>query len=158
MTLRLLLHFFSISVFAIGVLIAAISPWFSINRNQSNSLPDLVYLIHKDSTFKKGDLIAYRWQGGVHYPAGSIFTKRVVGMPGDTVERVGSEFWVNKKYIGLAKPKSTSGVVLEPAQAGVIQAGSYFVATPHPDSLDSRYAITGNVAQAQVVGKAYAIF
>ncbi len=147
----------SIGCFAIGVFIAGLSPWFAITINLSKSLPDLVYLIHKGSTFQKGDLIAFRWPGGVNYPAGSVFIKRVAGMPGDRVERVGDVFWVNKKYVGIAKPKSRSGIALEAAQAGVIQQGSYFVATPHPDSLDSRYSITGNVQQSQVLGKAYAI-
>ncbi len=154
---RRLFHLLCMSVIGIGTLCWALSPWFGITINQSKSLPGTVFVIYKGKDFKKGDLIAYRWQGGVHYPAGSIFIKRIVGMPGDAVDRVGAEFWVNNQYIGFAKPKSRSGVALKPAQAGVVQKGTYFVATPHPDSLDSRYAITGNVQQSQVLGKAYAI-
>ncbi len=161
---RLLLYFLaiprflSICLLMVYVPIFTLLPFFSININQSKSLPDHVYLISKWGTFKKGDLIAYRWPGGVNYPAGSIFIKRIMGVPGDTVTRQGAVFWVNNQYIGRAKPKSTLGIALEPAKAGVIEEDTYFVATPHPDSLDSRYAITGNVQKAQVIGKAYAIF
>ncbi len=154
---RRLFHLFCMSILGIGTLCWALSPWFGITINQSKSLPGTVYLIRKGSTFQKGDLIAFRWQGGVNYIAGSVFIKRVVGMPGDAVDRVGAIFWVNNQYIGFAKPRSRSGIALEPAKAGVIQKDTYFVATRHPDSLDSRYAITGNVKQSQVLGKAYAI-
>lgn len=104
------------------------------------------------------ELIAYRWHGGATYPAGTTFIKRVAGVAGDTVKRAGSAFWVNDQYIGTAKPFSKAGVPLQPAQEGVIGAGEYFVSTPNPNSLDSRYALTGNVKQAEVIGRAYEIF
>jgi conjugal transfer pilin signal peptidase TrbI len=32
------------------------------------------------------------------------------------------------------------------------------VRAPHPDSLDSRYALTGWVTQAQIIGRAHVLF
>jgi conjugal transfer pilin signal peptidase TrbI len=32
------------------------------------------------------------------------------------------------------------------------------VRAPHPDSLDSRYALTGWIAEDQIIGRAYALF
>lgn len=145
-------------VFAVGALAAATTPWLDYTFNLTNSLPGTLYVIHKGGEVKKGELIAYRWHGGATYPAGTTFIKRVAGVAGDTVKRAGSAFWVNDQYIGTAKPFSKAGVPLQPAQGGVIGAGEYFVSTPNPNSLDSRYALTGNVKQAEVIGRAYEIF
>jgi len=145
-------------VFAVGILAAAASPWLTYTFNLTHSLPGTLYVIHKHSEVKKGDLIAYRWHGGATYPVGTIFIKQVAGVAGDTVRREGVAFWVDGQYIGIAKPFSKAGLPLQPAQEGVIAAGEYFVATVHPNSLDSRYALTGNVKLAAIIGKAYAIF
>lgn len=147
-----------IGVLATGALAWAVTPWFDFTVNLTRSLPGTLYVVHKGGAFKKGDLIAYRWRGGATYPAGVTFIKRVVGLPGDRVERIDQAFWINDQYIGLAQSKSKAGVPLTPAAAGVIQPGEYFVATPSPDSLDSRYALAGNVKRAEVIGRAYAIF
>jgi len=145
-------------VFVVGVLAAATTPWLDYTFNLTNSLPGTFYVIHKGGKVKRGDLIAYRWHGGATYPAGSTFIKRVAGVAGDTVKRTDTAFWVNDQYIGIAKPYSKAGVPLQPAQAGVVGSGEYFVSTPSPHSLDSRYALTGNVKQAAIIGRAYEIF
>ena len=126
--------------------------------NMTTSLPGTLYVIHKGGSFTKGDLVAYRWQGGATYPPGAVFIKRVTGVPGDSVKRIGSTFWAGDRYIGMAKPVSKAGIPLQPANPGVIPPGSYFVSTPSPDSLDSRYAISGNVSESAIIGRAYAIF
>lgn len=145
-------------VFCAAGLAAASTPWLDYTFNLTNSLPGTLYVIHKGGEVKKGDLIAYRWHGGATYPTGTTFIKRVAGVAGDTVKRVGSTFWVNDQYIGTAKPYSKAGVPLQPAQDGVVGTGEYFVSTPSPDSLDSRYSLTGNVKSAEVIGRAYEIF
>ncbi len=132
--------------------------WFSVALNMSHSLPGTLYVIHKHSGFQRGDLAAYRWHGGAGYPRGTIFIKQVAGLPGDTVRRVGSKFWVDDRAIGVAKPTSNAGRPLQPSASGVIAANDYFMATPHPDSLDSRYALSGNIPLADIIGKAYEIF
>ena len=145
-------------VFAVGVLAVAASPWLDYTINLTNSLPGTFYVIHKGGEAKKGDLIAYRWHGGATYPSGATFIKRVVGVAGDTVKREGNEFWVDGQYVGPAKLFSKYGAPLQPANGGVIAAGEYFVATPNPNSLDSRYAMTGNVKSVDVIGRTYEIF
>lgn len=148
-----------------GVGAAGVGAWlvvaglgYRITENQTTSFSGHLYLHRAGEPFARGDLVAFRWGGGATYPRGTIFIKQVVGVPGDVVRRVGADFWVNDRYIGAAKPVSRAGVPLEPAPAGVIGAGEYFVATPSPDSLDSRYALTGNVRAEQIVGKAHEIF
>ncbi|MCG1048712.1 MULTISPECIES: S26 family signal peptidase [Mycetohabitans] len=145
-------------IFGMSLLAVAAMPWLVFTINLTKSLPGTFYVIHKGGSLSKGDLIAYRWHGGATYPAGTTFIKRVAGVPGDTVKRDGTAFFVNDQYIGVAQPFSKAGVPLAPAKGGPIQPGEYFVATPNPDSLDSRYALTGNVKQVDVIGRAYEVF
>lgn len=138
---------------------ALLTPYYyDFTVNMTQSLPGTLYVIHKGEGVGRGALVAYRWTGGATYPAGTTFIKRVVGMPGDEVKAVGRAFWVNGQYVGLAKERSRAGVPLTPAPGGLIPPGAYFVATPSPDSLDSRYALSGNIQNAQLIGRAYAIF
>lgn len=141
-----------------GLAIGLSTIWLTYTINLTHSLPGHLYVIYRGAPVERGDLLAFRWHGGATYPAGTTFIKIAVGGSGDVVKRVGNAFWVNGRYIGIAKTRSKAGVPLTPAQAGVIPQGQYFVATPSPDSLDSRYALTGNIKQGDVLGKVYAIF
>jgi conjugal transfer pilin signal peptidase TrbI len=146
----------AVLVLAVGVWTTTATWTYAINL--THSLPGTLYVVHKGAHFAKGDLVAFRWHGGATYPPGTLFIKQAVGTPGDKVRRSGAALWVNDQYVGLAKTVSKAGVPLTPAEPGVIPQGEYFMATPSPDSLDSRYALSGNVKQSEVIGKAYAIF
>ncbi len=131
---------------------------FVFGINSSSSLPQHVFLIHKGAAPQRGQYVAFRWQGGAVYPTGTTFVKILAGVPGDTVARNGHDFFVNGEFVGTAKTHSLSGAPLEPAAAGIIPPGRYFVRAPHPDSLDSRYEPPGLIAQDQIIGRAYALF
>ena len=47
---------------------------------------------------------------------------------------------------------------MEIGPVGIIPDGRYYVAGSHPDSLDSRYRLTGWVGRQQIVGKAHRVF
>lgn len=143
---------------AVSIWILSAGYGWRISENMTASLDGHVYVYRNGEEFRKGDLVAFRWQGGATYPAGVTFIKRVVGVPGDVVRREGNKFWVGDQYIGVAKPVSKAGVPLQAASAGVIPPGEYFVATPSPDSLDSRYALTGNIKQMAIIGRAHELF
>lgn len=144
------------------LLLAAAGLWFGAHYrfglNVTESLPYRLFLIHKGELPARGQYMAFRWRGGGPYPAGSTFVKVVAGMPGDVVSRVDRDFFVNGHAVGHAKSISRQGIQLEPGPTGTLPAGAYYVRTPHPDSLDSRYALTGWVSQTQLIGRAYAIF
>lgn len=146
----------AVFIFAVLARCATASVDFTINM--THSLPGTLYVIHKGGHFVKGDLVAYRWHGGATYPAGVTFIKQVTGIPGDVVKREGHAFWVNEHFIGVAKSTSLAGVPLFPSATGAIPQDAYFMSTPNPDSLDSRYSISGNVLQSDIIGKAYALF
>jgi conjugal transfer pilin signal peptidase TrbI len=131
---------------------------YRISENITESLGGHLYVHREGEPFQRGDLVAFRWRGGATYPAGSIFIKRVLGVPGDEVWREGDSFWVGGQYVGQAKPFTSSGTPLTAAPEGVIELGQYFVATPSPNSLDSRYAIVGNIRQAEIIGRAHELF
>ena len=58
----------------------------------------------------------------------------------------------------MAKPRALTGEALEPMDTGTLGANEYYVEAPHPDSLDSRYRLTGWIPQHRIVGRAYVLF
>ena len=131
---------------------------YGFGLNASPSLPYRLFLIHKGEMPQRGEYIAFRWHGGGPYPAGVTFVKIVAGMSGDTVTRVDRDFFVNATHVGQAKAVSRQGVPLDLGPTGVLPAGRYYLREPHPDSLDSRYRLTGWVSEDQIIGRAYALF
>ena len=131
---------------------------YTFGLNLTPSLPSTLFLIHKDEPVHRGDLVAFRWNGGGPYPAGTTFVKELVGVPGDTVERFGRAVFVNESPVGILKERTKTGAPLDPGPTGTLPADRFHVYAPHPDSLDSRYALTGWISRAQIIGKAYALF
>jgi conjugal transfer pilin signal peptidase TrbI len=131
---------------------------FSFGLNASPSLPERLFLIHKGELPQRGDYVAFRWPGGGPYPAGVTFVKIVGGMAGDHVTRIDRDYYVNGMPVGTAKTVSRKGLPLETGPVGLLPPGRYYVRAPHPDSLDSRYALTGWISENQIIGRAYALF
>lgn len=131
---------------------------YALGLNATHSLPGTLYLIERGAIPQRGEHVAFRWAGGGPYPAGVTFIKVLAGQPGDTVTRDGATFSVAGTALGQAKATSRRGEPLEPGPTGTLPEGRYFVYAPHPDSLDSRYALTGWIAREQIIGRARAIF
>jgi conjugal transfer pilin signal peptidase TrbI len=131
---------------------------FALGLNASPSLPHRLFLIHKGELPQRGEYVAFRWGGGGPYPAGVTFVKVIAGMAGDAVTRTDRDFFVNGTPVGQAKTVSRQGIPLELGPTGILPAGRYYVRAPHPDSLDSRYRLTGWISDAQIIGRAYALF
>ena len=131
---------------------------FCFGVNVSPSLPHWLYLIHKGELPIRGDYVAFRWHGGGPYRANATFVKVLAGLPGDTVSATGRDFFVNELYVGTAKTASLTGIPLAPGPVEVLPVGRYYVRASHPDSLDSRYALTGWISEAEIIGRAYALF
>ena len=147
----------------LAYLLAALAAiWFdahyTLALNVTESLPVRFFLICRGEQPKRGDYVAFRWSGGGPYPIGATFIKVVAGVPGDSVTQVDRDFFVNCRPTGLAKRISHQELALEPGPTGTLPEGSYYVHAPHPDSLDSRYALTGWVSKAQIIGRAHALF
>uniref|UniRef100_UPI0026028368 S26 family signal peptidase n=1 Tax=Accumulibacter sp. TaxID=2053492 RepID=UPI0026028368 len=104
------------------------------------------------------ELMAFRWENTWPYPRGSLFLKRLIGLPGSVVTATGRAFFVDGEPVGRAKERARTGEPLEIGPVGTIPDGRYYVAGAHPDSLDSRYRLTGWVGRQQIVGKAHWVF
>ena len=131
---------------------------FAFGINASKSLPNTLYLIHKGAAIHRGDYVAFRWHGGGPYPAGVTFIKIAAGVPGDRVARKDRDYYVNGSFVGTAKTHARDGKALVPMHDGVLGADEYYVSAPHPDSLDSRYRLTGWIPRNDFIGRAHAIF
>jgi conjugal transfer pilin signal peptidase TrbI len=146
----------------IYLLAALASVWFSahytLGLNVTESLPGRLFLIHRGEQPKRGDYVAFHWNGGGPYPAGSTFVKVLAGVPGDEVTQLDGDYYINCYPVGRAKRQSRQGITLEPGPTGTLPQGAYYVRAPHPDSLDSRYALTGWVKEAQIIGPAHVLF
>ena len=132
---------------------------YTIGINASNSLPHTLYLIDKSNkAIERGAYVSFRWHGGGPYGKGVSFTKQVRGVPGDVVSQQDSAFYVNGEFMGKAKPRSSTGQMLQPGPTGVIPEHAFYVYAPNPDSLVSRYALTGWIKDSEVLGRAIVIF
>ena len=147
---------------AVYLLIATVALAFharyAIGVNVTASLPYRLFIIDKGERPARGHYVAFRWPGGGPYAAGATFVKQIVGAPSDVVTRVGREFFVNGHPVGAAKPMSRSGQPLAPGPTGTLSTDRYYVRAPHPDSLDSRYALLGWISESQIIGRAYVLF
>lgn len=144
-----------------GTVLWIVSRYYGVGINISYSLPHHVYVVAKQKGYQDlrvGDYTSFNWQGG-YYPHGTLFVKQVAGKEGDTVSRVGREFFVNGLSVGVAKEYSQDGEPLTPNSfEGVIPPGHLWVSAPHKDSLDSRYEYTGLIRADQLRGKVYPLF
>ncbi len=131
---------------------------YTLGVNVTASLPVRFFVIHRGERPQRGQYVALRWTGGGPYPAGALFIKILAGVPGDVVRCQAHRFFVNDTLMGVAKTVARSGAPLVPGPTGILPNGHYYVNAPHPDSLDSRYALTGWPTDAQIVGRAYALF
>lgn len=150
-----------------------------IDVNYTESLPDHVFITVKGwkSGLKRGDYIAYRFPNESPispFRKGDHMVKIIGGVGGDTVsmtdrrgftvlslgETLSTSMLIpgSNGTLGVAKTLSRRGMPLEAGPVGVIPEGSFYVYAPHPDSLDSRYAIVGWVTKDDIIGRTFAIF
>ena len=81
--------------------------------------------------------------------------KRVVAIPGDVVQIIDGELYVNQEQVSLPEDRkiSLSGLAENPVK---LEDKEYFLLGDNPDSSeDSRFANIGNVREDQIVGKVW---
>ncbi len=130
--------------------------------NSSASLAHWAFFVESGQMPSKGDYAFFRAPQTAlvsrHFGrTAPPFGKIVYGVAGDVVSRAGNVVAVNGKPVAALKPASRFGERLLPGPTGVIPEGCYFMATPHRDGLDSRYADIGFVCRRQLIGTGKAI-
>ncbi len=140
---------------------------FSLALNLTESLPQRLFLIdRRDTSIVKDAYVAFRFPATTRpyglIPEGLTAIKIIKGVAGDNVTHINSEgktlLAINAKLLSPIKSVSRAGRSLIAASPGVIPEGFIFVYTPHPDSLDSRYAEPGLIELKRVIGRAYPLF
>ena len=136
---------------------------FKFLLNGTESLPGYLFILHKNYLPKSIDDKAFFNKENSFYPD-KVFLKKVAGFAGDTIVIIDRNIWVYSSkenryiYVGYAKEQTKLGEKLEIISDSplVLQDKQYYVYTPHPDSLDSRYKAIGLVEQKQILGTAFA--
>lgn len=127
-------------------------------ESASESLDGVRYLlVLKSSAFKRGDIVSL--QGHTpHYVGDHIFTKRLIGLPGDRIIRNKTHLTLKAQNgaVSTTLPlltKTKEGDPLRPLSLDVIPEGYCFVIGDHPRSFDSRYEEFGLVKAEKIWGK-----
>ena len=126
----------------------------SMNPELANGDVTLVNrIVYNMSTPQRGDVIAFKPNGNEssHY-----YIKRIIGLPGETIEIKDGEILVDGKKI-KEKYKTTkieeAGVLEEPV---ILENNEYFVlGDDRLNSEDSRTADIGNVKRSEIEGKVW---
>lgn len=111
--------------------------------------------LYSVSNPKPNDIVVFLPNGNEksHY-----YVKRVIGVPGDTVQVKDGAVYVNGE---LFEEKSEMAAILDPGLAAekiVLEEDEYFVLGDNRNnSEDSRYANIGNVRKEHIIGKAWFI-
>lgn len=126
-----------------------------LNYSMENTLsPCDSVLVEKISKYyrkpKRFDIIVFKQNG-----TGEELIKRVIGLPGETIQIGNGYIYVNGKpiddYPGLVAPENPGRA----ARAISLMPGEYFVLGDNrEDSIDSRYDEIGNVTDTRIIGRA----
>ena len=130
----------------------------------NNEQVTINYLAYAGSSPRRWDVVALRGGSSPVLPSNSMFLKRVIGLPGETISLAPTGIVVNGSFLQL--PAALSNIYCPPERlpAGVTLVSFPFTVPPKhyfvvgdnwTNSLDSRYygAVPGTNIIGRVVGK-----
>jgi conjugal transfer pilin signal peptidase TrbI len=141
-----------------GLLLIA-RPHYRITVNLTNSVPYKLFLIDVGNKSPvRGEYVVFKWRGGAGYDAETQFIKRVEGIGGQVISRVGRVVMIDNSPVARALERSPKGTVLEPIAAQSIGSDAYFVSSDGHDAFDSRYEAFGLIHRKEIIGAAWPLF
>lgn len=120
-------------------------PLFGLCHNITESMPWTWFI---SSEFKEAERDMY--VSFKHEKSQMNLAKKIVGLPGDSIRVINDRIYVNDIDCGIAVRVSRSGKFMTPIAEGIIPSGYVYVASPHPESFDSRYEEFGLVKVEQI--------
>jgi signal peptidase I len=146
-------------IVAFCLTLACLGTYTQLLENVSESLDDVRYLlILKTTKIKRGDIVSI--QGHTpHYVGDHNFTKRVIGLPGDSITRDKTHLTIKAQNGAFAitlplLTQTKESQPLTPLSLNVVPQGYLFVTGDHLRSFDSRYEEFGLVRKENIYGKA----
>ncbi len=137
----------------------ALSPWFELIVNRSDSLPGFLFLLDKTEIPKCGDSTVFKMPPESRFYREARLIKIIQGCAGDVISVQDREIFINRQAVGIAMPRSSNHKhILFTISEGVIPAGQVYLTAPHALSYDSRYASFGLRSQQELLGRAYRLF
>jgi conjugal transfer pilin signal peptidase TrbI len=138
-----------VSVLGVAVAYAALGLG-SVVMNGTSSLPHNGYfMLRIANVHPKGSYVAFEAPSIVADEFKSLsFVKRVVGIEGDHIAVDGDEVCVDGQCRVLLDALTVKGFA--PLEAGVVPQGRVAVFGDAPNSLDSRYAAVGLIAEEHI--------
>jgi len=146
---------YQVGILGLGLVVCfeGVTRFTSLALNQSDSLPQKVFLILKGKELSRGHYLSFEnsW-----FKAPLI--KQVIGIEGDKIitDEQG-EIWIARK-VGKPLSHSKDGKILHPITPGIIPKNYVFAYAPHPRSFDSRYQEVGLIQVDQILGRAIPLF
>jgi len=113
---------------------------FGIRINVSKSVPHTIFISEPTTSIHRGQYVA------IYHPKSSLLlVKKIIGLPGDSIEVRDNRLIVNNQEHGLVLKQSKSGHTLTPIQQQQVHENHLFAYAPHEESFDSRYQEFGLV-------------
>jgi hypothetical protein len=113
------------------------SHYYWLRFTLTESMPWHLVLVEKapppPGSLKRGDLVAWRWPGGLIYPEGAVFLKVVKGLPGDQGAGRRPRFLRQRRVRGPGQarlPVGANVLVSQPARRGT--GGALLPVRPPP--------------------------
>lgn len=141
----------------LATILAALFTQTQLYLNQTPSLPYKVFFCINRLKPQKGDFVSI-YNHPTAYFGNIPYTKRLVGLPGDSIHLHHAFVSVGFKPIGPLLENTRDGKPLHPLKKKTIPYGYVFVSADHSRSFDSRYEEFGLVKRECLIGKCFGFF
>lgn len=119
-------------------------------EDQNNLIVDKITYRFREPERFEIIVFTYRYKAKTHY------IKRVIGLPGETVQIIGNDIYINGEILEEnygAEPMESAGLAAEPITLG---EGEYFVLGDNRNhSSDSRAEDVGVIQKSEIIGRAW---